>query len=421
MNSRRPSPTKWIRTKLRTARKLSRGDITPASVVRNKWQKFKRLASLNKIEEVPLSLLLIGQQCGIPLGQWVKNTKEYSRVSQLLGDSPYVEFLREVDRDRSILQDSGRMKKTAYYAMARVCMQYTGNFMGKKGESAIIDWMREYYAFYSSLQTGTSYRSDVFLDDGHSGAEEPVQVSKVRDSEYYEIIDGHHRCAIAFMCGKTTIAAEIAGTAYSYLQGLIIKSTGSPGRAMMQPVDAPELKHWPVRKDFRNIFAQKLRFLRENSLPVTGDTCLDIPCGYGYFLKLFKQHGLSVFGVDPDDNVLQIARSIHGITEEECYRQNTFDFLGNTDKFFTVVSLNSPLDPSAEATPDILKNLSRITDRVLFIQCETSGIDARNDSQELIGNLIAEHAAFGKTIFLEHGIIACVRYERNKARLSFQN
>jgi len=409
MNSK-PSPVrKWLRNKMRTIAKIKKGDVTLTSVIRNKWQKLKRFVSLNRIEEVPLSCLLIGQQRGISIGKWVENTGEYSRVSTLLIDSPYTDFLRQVDSDQSILQDNDRLKNTPYYLMAEVCLQYTGNFMGKSMEQDILQWMREFYAFYTSLRSGTSYRSEVFLDDGHSGAEEPVQAFKIRDSEYYEIIDGHHRCAIACMSGRETIPVEIAGEMHSYLQSLIIKSTGSPGQPMPQPVDAPEVKDWPVREDCRKWVAQKLRFLNDHSLPAPGDTYLEIPCSYGYSLRFFKQQGLRVFGVDPDKNGLQIAKSVHGIEEDECRRENTLAYLDGPAGKFSIVSFNSVIAPADESTPVLLKKLDGITERVLFLRYDVPATAGRDAWEEKIRNLIREQTAFRKTIFLKNGIIACAR------------
>lgn len=402
-------PGRWLRQKLRTASRLSRGEITPATVIKNKWYKFKRFLILNEIEEIPLNRLLIGRQCGIPLEQWVKNTGDHSRISTLLQDSPYVALLSEIDSDPTLLQDKARLLETPYYRMAEIGRQYTGNFMGKSDQDAILDWMREFYAFYTAARTETEFHSDIFQDEGHSAATDPVQVFKIRDSDCYEIIDGHHRCAIAFQCGRITIPAEIAGSDSTYLQRLIFRARGDKKTILDQPIEAPEVEKWPVTADCRAILALKCRFLRERSMLLAGTTYLDIPCGFGYSLKTFKQEGLHVFGVDPDETVLQITKIVHGIAPDECCLQEISDFLAHTENTFEIVSCNLPLELSQPESTGILAGLDKITEKVLFLQMAAAGKPVQKDPKTALDDLICGRMAFRETFLLEKGIVACVK------------
>ena len=108
--------------------------------------------------------------------------------------------------------------------MGKTCLIYKGHFMGKTTESGIIDWMKEYKKMFFSMKTGKQYHSNEMQGKGHSKPGSWIWVKKIKQSNYYEIVDGHHRCAIHYVKGDSHINVKIADESYSYLQETILKS-----------------------------------------------------------------------------------------------------------------------------------------------------------------------------------------------------
>jgi glycosyltransferase involved in cell wall biosynthesis len=110
--------------------------------------------------EVDINKILIGQQAGIPLEQWIKKVGEYSRVSRLLINSPYVNFFRIVEKKPSLLEDENFLRKTEYYKMACVCLRHTGHWFEAEKKEQIITIMKNFYEMYKSIKKGAEYRGD---------------------------------------------------------------------------------------------------------------------------------------------------------------------------------------------------------------------------------------------------------------------
>ena len=92
---------------------------------------------------------------------------------------------------------------------------------------------------YYSIKNGHQFYSDELERKGHSKPGTWILVKKIKQSDYYEIVDGHHRCAIEYVIGNTYINVKIVAESYSYLQEIILKSHQihdfEPPRTCQQP------------------------------------------------------------------------------------------------------------------------------------------------------------------------------------------
>lgn len=318
---------------------------------------------------VPLDRLLIGSQAGYPLETWVKVSGENQRISVPLAESPYVSLLVELQGRPERLDDDDYLSATPYYAMAWRCIQNTGHFMGATDPQELLQRMRNYVGFF--LQGADAQpASRAFGQRGHSRPGSPVMVCRVRHSDCYEILDGHHRLAAAWVKGEASVPAVVAGSKYSCLQRMLLRVNQINDIELYQPVNRLEVASWPVVRQCTDRYRLMLKVMQSRG--VEGKTALDLACSYGWFLQQFKGQGYEVLGVDRDPGALEIARLVGGLTEEETLCERVEDFLPNCQKTHDVVLFLSilhhyglGLEPGE--VHRILRGLDRITGKVLFL------------------------------------------------------
>ncbi len=317
---------------------------------------------------IPLDRLLIGSQAGYPLEVWVEISGENQRISVPLAESPYVSLLAELQDRPERLADDDYLSATAYYAMAWRCIQTTGHFMGATGPSELLQWMRDYAR--SFLQGDAQSSPQAFRQPGHSRSGSPVMVCRIRQSDCYEILDGHHRLAAAWVRGKARVPAVVAGSKYSCLQRMLLRVNQINDMELYQPVNRLEVASWPVVRQCTDRYQWMLKAMETRG--IQGKTALDLACSYGWFLQQFKGLGYEVLGVDRDPGALEIARLVGGLTQGETLCERVEDFLPNCRETHDVVLFLSilhhyglGLEPGEVGR--LLRSLDRITGRVLFL------------------------------------------------------
>ncbi len=252
--------------------------------------QFARLAmSGNPVytSEVNLEDVLIGEQCATPLEKWVERTREWNRASCPLKDSPYVHLLRTISEDESRLHDDDYLETQPYYQMARVAVEFSGSYFGATAPQEIKRQMCAFYENYTNIRDGR--HSSVSSDDyRHSAHGDPLQMSKIANSNCYELGDGHHRAAIFYMLGKRRVTAQILGEKATYLQCLV-RQCGVNGAELDQPIETPDVRDWIVRRKCRD----RLRWLSIFSANRDGINRLE-PCS----MRIVGTAGLSTSCAD---------------------------------------------------------------------------------------------------------------------------
>jgi hypothetical protein len=253
-----------------------------ASMLARLWDATRlRLRSRGSRMVVPLDRLLIGHQGGHPLERWVRRTGEWSRVSCALVDSPYVRFLQEADEAK--LRDDSWSMSTAYFHMAKTCIAATGHFKGAVDSGGILARMRDYYAGHASVSATPDASS------GRVGLGAPVRVWRIEHADCFEIIDGHHRLASAYVHGEHTSEATVHSAKLTYLQKLLLDVNQASGRELYQPVPTLDVESWRVVRGCDDRLAMMTRFLDGEGR--TSGTVLDLACSYGWFVKRFQDAG----------------------------------------------------------------------------------------------------------------------------------
>ena len=331
-----------------------------------RYYKVKSAIGLKKRLDVPVSKILVGQQAGILLEKWVEQTKEYNRISVLIEDSAYVAILKHLDKHPKNLSNIEILKESSYFKMMQVCLKHTGHYMGIRDEEKLVDQIAYFYNMYKNFDFSIQRIEEGV--NGRSTRNEAIRVKKLFYSDCYEIVDGHHRCAIYVMKGKKSIPVEVIDAKLSYLQRIVLNSKQTFNIELYQPIDKPEVSDWPTIRNCKDRLEMMFACLEEQN--ISAGSYIDLPCSYGYFVKAFKERGFEAHGLDIDMSSIRIAHQINGLGEEVSHK-DIIKYLETTNDTYDYVSCLSILHHFVMGRIDypymnIVKNLDKITKRILF-------------------------------------------------------
>ncbi|MDP8235790.1 MAG: methyltransferase domain-containing protein [Candidatus Erginobacter occultus] len=359
---------------------------------------------------IPIDSILVGQQSGYPLKEWVEKTGEYERVSLPVRDSPYTAFLRDIAADEARLTDEVFLRNHSYFRMASIALRHAEHFMGARTENEIFRIMRDFFDFYRSAEGGNQ-DPKLLSRRGHSSPETPIILDKIKYSNNYEVVDGHHRIAAAAIRGQNRIRAVIARERTSFLQDLVLSGRQTHGdRELYQPLPQPEVRDWPAVRRCRDRLKMMEEFFRQERIEPKGLTLLDCSCSYGWFLQQFKRCDLTVIGIDRDPVPVRIGQIAYGLSPEEIIEQDLVDFLKQESGSYDIVLFLSLLhhfaigqekgDPAA-----ILNRLDEITEKALFLDTGQNHEQWWREKlpewdDEFIIGMLRRHTSFGKIVKL---------------------
>lgn len=141
--------------------------------------------------------LLMGCQVGLePVAFTVATHGRWGR-STPMSESPHVELLREALNARRALSDEEIMH-SPYWEFAQDLIGIAGEFFGMTSDHDVLGVVRNF------IEWGLGGSSRV-TSAGGSAARDEVLVARVPGSTKFQIVDGHHRVAVAIIRGDTTI------------------------------------------------------------------------------------------------------------------------------------------------------------------------------------------------------------------------
>ncbi len=361
----------------------------------------------NKKETISMDKILIGSQAGYPLETWVEMSKEFSRLSTPISQSPYVQFLQEVSQNEDILNNDEKIATSSYYKMGMSCIQTAGTYMGATNSSELITWMKSYYQSYKSFINHTEQEPFPFKQ-GHSGKNDLICVAKIKNTDFYEVLDGHHRIAFHYITASKEIEALVAYTKYSGLQHFLLKINQIHDVELYQPINKIEVLNWPVVRKCTDRFDKMLSILKQEH--IDSGSMIDLACSYGFFPKSFKKNGFTVKGLDRDPDAIVVAKEITGLEADEVICERIEDYFKKTNDKFDVVLFLSILHHYAIGKEPgnviaMLQQLDKITNKVLFLDTG-QGHEAwfkkslKDWDEKYIEDLILKNTSFKKVVNL---------------------
>jgi len=343
-----------------------------------KSQFYKKLKVLIKKKFKPyytfvdVDKIMIGQQNGMPSDEWIEFAKDNGRISVLLADSPYTSFLLGIKKNTSLLNDDVYLSGTLYYGMAEISLKYKGSFFGARNELEILNVMRNFYSMYSNYGKDVD-RNKFEFSKGHSIPGSPIKLNKIKSSDCFEIVDGHHRASILYLNGQKKIKCLIINEKNTFLQNLLFSCRQTHGDPeLYQPIDKPEVKSWRVVRKCIDRFSFIEVFLSKHNLSGQIHNLIDYSCSYGWFLKEFRKNNIDVVGVEKDINAIRVGKAVYNLNESNFVEGDTYEHLLNNKNKYDIVLFLSILHHFAlgkeKGSPEeILKRLDSITRKVLII------------------------------------------------------
>lgn len=373
--------------------------------------------------EVPIERILLGGQNRLDAREFAVAAEDPLWASTRLVDGPHVRFLLE-HGDRS--PSDAEILATDYAQLARRCISLSGQFFSAQDDAGIVAVARRFLGHA---------RGD--LDDPvrlphQSAPGDPVRLAPIRASDCFQVVDGHHRIAAAWVRGQRVVAARVKRVPVrTPLQEVLDAMSWIGGeRELYQPIDAPELKRsWATVRRCTDRLTLMQAVLAYLELTPEETSYLDVACCYGWFVARLGELGFRAEGVERDPLGQQVAAMAYGVPTERVVVGDAVDFLRATTRRWDVVSCFSLLHHfvlgrgSADAA-ELVRLLDRVTGRVLFLDTgqeheawfarSLAGWDAARVAQ-----FLTEHGSFDRVIDLGPDQDAVGPYAQNYGRHLF--
>jgi hypothetical protein len=351
------------RAALRAARRLPVSPAIRAGVSRSVLRRRKQV-------KVPIEKLLLGPQ----------NSRDWSATdfahqtgwllwgSTRVVDGPHVALLRlAAEHGPEGLTDE-EILKSEYGRMANACIENQGRYFSATDAPGVITLARAFIGQNRRTESGPGTAAA-------SAATDPILVAPIRGSGCYQVIDGHHRIAVAVVQGRRTMDVTVKRVSVTTpLQDLLSQMSWIGGeRELYQPVDSPELKDsWTTVRRCSDRLEKMSTFLAERGLLPPATTYLDLASCYGWFVAQMNALGYRAEGVERDPLAPTVAQFAYGLDPDLIRTGTCEEVLVQMGDRVDVVSCFSLLHHfvlgrgsiSAEA---LLRGIDRVTGRVLFI------------------------------------------------------
>ena len=310
--------------------------------------------------------LLVGAQGGWTAREFAERTDELLWPSTPFLEGPHVGLLRLADEVPELSDE--QILDSPYGRLGMRCIKAGGNYFGGTDEAGVVAAARAFIARYRGEEPPGGTRRPQ-----QSGPQDPVLVAPVRGSDQYQILDGHHRLAIAAMSGAdgaSVVAKWLPVT--TPLQDLLLRMSWLDGtRELYQPIDAPELRSgWTTVRQCTDRLAKMDAFLGERG--ITGGRYLDVASCYGWFVARMGERGFDAEGVERDPLAVPLGRAVYGLPDGVVSTGDCVDFLrGHDPARWDVVSCFSllhhfVLGRGSVSAEELIRLLDRATGRVLF-------------------------------------------------------
>ena len=324
-----------------------------------------------KLKPIRVDACLRGYENGVSVATFARITGDIRRGSSPIPEWPQVKLLRQYDNIGAQVFQSGVFEQTDYYRNAVLNIELHGNYFDAVLPSEIHWGARRFINAYRGLD-GNLLSSEV--PDYERDPYEYIAVHPVQDSACYQVVEGHHRLAIAYMRGIREVRGLILQPPVTTpLQDLLRDVLWLKGRReLYQPIDAPELAGWTLVRHCSDRLAKMTGFLRaEGLMPPASSSYLDVACGYGWFVSEMAKAGFRADGVERDPIAISVGNLLYGLKPEQTYRSDAVAFLRAIQDRYDVTSCLSLahhyiLHRQSVSAEELLHLLDSATGRVMF-------------------------------------------------------
>ena len=320
--------------------------------------------------------------------------------STQVADSPHSQFLRTYSEIGEAIFESDRFVTTAYCKYALRSIELYGRFFSHTDLKGVLQRAKRFVAFYN----GASYS---FEDRHQSLQNAPVEVSRIKYSDCYEVIDGHHRLAVATMRELNEYPCAILPTdgVFTPMQLMVMDSVWFKGqRRIFQPIAVPELQTWSVARKCTDRLALMVAWLRRNG--ISSGSFFDVGACYGWFVEEMAKLGFQASGVEQDGALAAVGCLAYGLYSSAITVENLGHHLRSTTRKYDVVCCLSVLQNyllryEKLTAEEFIQSVDQITGSVLFFDTGESHESRLKHSLacwniEYIQNWLKQNTSFSK-------------------------
>ena len=291
-----------------------------------------------------------------------------------LAEGPNVRFLEQYLEIGDHILTPSVLRSTTLHRYAFAELERDGRYYEATNEQELLRVMRDFLNHFDGAPM-PSRPPGWWHDHSPSGSHPTARA--IRYSPFYQIIDGHHRLAIAYVQGRRDyrIGVDHSPTTTPAQDRLLVVRAARGAPRLSQPVDWPEVAGWPVTRQCTDRLVVMRDFLGQHSPIPARSTYIDLACEYGWFVNEFAKLGYHSSGADVDGAALEVGKAAYGLNDDRLRRCDALGFLETNATQYDIVSyFDSPHHfPSNEegSKPDnLLRLLDRMTGKVLFIDTE---------------------------------------------------
>jgi hypothetical protein len=312
--------------------------------------------------------LLLGGWNGMSACDFALKSGKLLDPSTRLEDSFYNELLASCDQQGEVALSDDLLLSSGYFERTSLAATISGHYRGVTDQADLLQVTREYLDRY--LGRPIPYRP------GRSRPGTMPRVRRITGSNCFEVLDGHHRLAMAMHRGAEQLDVVVApGTGMTYVQKLLLDMSWLEGKRMLyQPVELPEVQAWPLMRKSTDRLYMMVDYLRKVGLYQPGRHLryLDIGSCYGWFVSEMSKLGLDAHGIEMDPIATELGPLVYGIDPAQITIGDCILALGDEAHAADVVSCFSVLHHfvvgrGTSSPAELMRLLSERTRKVLFL------------------------------------------------------
>jgi hypothetical protein len=334
-------------------------------------KKYVKLKLRIQLRPIRVDACLLGGDNGVSAASFARKVGDIRRASRPISEWPHVMLLRQYDAIGERIWEREAFEKTDYYLNAAINIEICGRYFDAVAPDQIQLGARRFVNCYLGVRE--TLTSQVGQSD-ESNANEYITIQPVKESVFYQVLDGHHRLAIAFMKGVKYVPGFIRPPAVmTPVQELLLDVLWLKGRReLYQPVDSPELAEWTLVRRCSDRLTKMIKFLRaEGLMPPVSCNYLDVACSYGWFVSEMSKSGFHAEGVERDPTAISVGNVMYSLRPEQMHRADAVSFLRSLQDRYDITScfslahhyILSHLNVSAE---ELLHLMDSATRHVMF-------------------------------------------------------
>lgn len=377
-----------------------------------------------RASRVPLNRILLGGQNSLSADEFARAHGNLLWPSTVVSEGPHADLLAA---SRVVPLSDEEILISSYADVARTCIEATGEFFSATDDDGILEVARD---FLNRGLVGPQRPSQRRRHQSQIGA--PILLARVRDSDFYQVVDGHHRLAAASVDGGIAVRARLRRRPVATpLQKMLDDMSWIGGeRELYQPVSSPELgSAWTTVRRCTDRMASMDALLESMGVRPGGSSYLDVASCYGWFLSAMSERGFSVNGIERDPLAPALGEAVYGLDPSVVTVGEAVDVLSTAGRRWDVVSCFSLLHHfvlGRDVTDEVglIRLLDSVTGRILFLDTgqdheawfkdSLSGWDADH-----VKATLEKHGTFDRVIDLGPDRDAVAPYADNYGRHLF--